>query len=101
MTRKLHGKIRGRTIELDEDPGVAEGQEVEVQMKGGSPCNKMGRRHPPFGGWLGELPGNGRNHGEDPAGAEARASASYTNPIELPGSDPASRASAPDTAPGG
>jgi hypothetical protein len=33
MTKTLHGKIHGRTIELDEDPGVAEGQEVEVQMK--------------------------------------------------------------------
>jgi hypothetical protein len=33
MTKTLHGKVRGRTIELDEDPGVAEGQEVEVRMK--------------------------------------------------------------------
>jgi hypothetical protein len=33
MTKTIHGKIRGRTIELDEDPGVAEGQEVEVQVK--------------------------------------------------------------------
>ena len=33
MTKTLHGKVRGRTIELDEDPGVAEGQEVEVQVK--------------------------------------------------------------------
>jgi hypothetical protein len=33
MTRTLHGKVRGRTIELDEDLGVSEGQEVEVQVK--------------------------------------------------------------------
>jgi hypothetical protein len=33
MTKALHGKIHGRTIELDEDPGVAEGQEVEVQVR--------------------------------------------------------------------
>jgi hypothetical protein len=33
MTKTLHGKVRGRTIELDEDPGVAEGQEVEVQVR--------------------------------------------------------------------
>jgi hypothetical protein len=33
MPRTLHGKVRGRTIELDEDPGVAEGQEVEVQVR--------------------------------------------------------------------
>jgi hypothetical protein len=33
MSKTWHGKVRGRTIELDEDPGVAEGQEVEVEMK--------------------------------------------------------------------
>ncbi len=33
MNRTMHGKVRGKTIELDEDPGVAEGQEVEVRMK--------------------------------------------------------------------
>jgi hypothetical protein len=33
MTKTMHGKVHGRTIELDEDPGVAEGQEVEVRMK--------------------------------------------------------------------
>lgn len=33
MTKTMHGIVHGRTIELDEDPGVAEGQEVEVQVK--------------------------------------------------------------------
>jgi hypothetical protein len=33
MTKTLHGKVHGRTIELHEDPGVAEGQEFEVQLK--------------------------------------------------------------------
>ena len=33
MTRTIHGKIHGKTIELDEDLGVAEGQDVEVQVK--------------------------------------------------------------------
>ncbi len=33
MTKTMRGKVRGRIIELDEDPGMAEGQEVEVQMK--------------------------------------------------------------------
>ncbi len=33
MTKTLHGKVHGKTIELDEDLGVAEGQEVEVQVK--------------------------------------------------------------------
>jgi hypothetical protein len=33
MTKTLHGKVHGRMIELDEDVGVADGQEVEVQVK--------------------------------------------------------------------
>jgi len=33
MTRTLHGKVRGKTIEFDEDLGVVDGQEVEVQVK--------------------------------------------------------------------
>jgi hypothetical protein len=33
MTRSMHGKVNGRTIELDEDPGVAAGQHVEITIK--------------------------------------------------------------------
>ncbi len=33
MTKTLRGKVRGKTIELDEDLGVVDGQEVEVQVK--------------------------------------------------------------------
>jgi hypothetical protein len=33
MSKTIHGKVHGRTIELEEDPGVAEGQEVEVRIK--------------------------------------------------------------------
>jgi len=33
MTKTVHGVVHGRTIELDEDLGVFEGQEVEVQVK--------------------------------------------------------------------
>ncbi len=33
MIKTLHGTIHGRTIELDADPGVAEGQVVEVQVR--------------------------------------------------------------------
>jgi len=33
MIKSMHGIIHGRTIELSEDPGVADGQEVEVQVK--------------------------------------------------------------------
>lgn len=32
MSIQASGHIRGRTIELAQDPGVAEGQEVEVQI---------------------------------------------------------------------
>jgi hypothetical protein len=33
MTKVVHGKINGRTIELSEDLGLAPGEEVEVQIK--------------------------------------------------------------------
>ncbi len=33
MTKTMHGKVYGRTIELDEDLGVDEGQEVEIQVR--------------------------------------------------------------------
>ena len=33
MTRRVHGKVHGKTIELDEELGVAEGQEVEVTVR--------------------------------------------------------------------
>jgi hypothetical protein len=33
MTKTIHGKVHGKTIELDEDLGVPEGQEVEVQVR--------------------------------------------------------------------
>jgi hypothetical protein len=32
MIKTLHGRIRGRTIELDEDPGIADGQKVQVHI---------------------------------------------------------------------
>ena len=49
MTRTIHGKVHGRTIELDEDPGVAEGQEVEVQVRIRSVAPEMGRGHSAVG----------------------------------------------------
>jgi hypothetical protein len=33
MTETIHGRVRGKTIELDDDIGIAEGQEVEVQVR--------------------------------------------------------------------
>lgn len=42
MIRSLHGIIHGRTIELSEDPGVADGQEVEVQVTVHPPTREWG-----------------------------------------------------------
>ena len=33
MTKTMHGTVHGKTIELDEYPGVAEGQEVEIEIR--------------------------------------------------------------------
>ena len=33
MLKTIHGKIRGKLIELDEDIGLPDGQHVEVQVK--------------------------------------------------------------------
>lgn len=42
MIKSMHGIIHGRTIELSEDPGVADGQEVEVQVKVYPPRREWG-----------------------------------------------------------
>jgi hypothetical protein len=33
MTKTVNGVVHGKTIELDEDPGVAEGQQVQITIK--------------------------------------------------------------------
>jgi len=33
MVKTTHGKVHGKTIEIDEDLGVPDGQEVELQVK--------------------------------------------------------------------
>ena len=33
MVKIAHGKVHGKTIEIDEDLGVPDGQEVELQVK--------------------------------------------------------------------
>jgi hypothetical protein len=42
MTKTLHGIVHGRTIEFEEELGVAEGQAVEVQLKIVQPTRKWG-----------------------------------------------------------
>ena len=44
MTKTLHGKVHGKTIELDEDLGVAEGQAVEVKVKTASSICRWGHQ---------------------------------------------------------
>ena len=53
MTRTFHGKIHGKTIELDEDLGVVDGQEVEVQVSIARP-RKRAPGPPP--GWRPGVP---------------------------------------------
>jgi hypothetical protein len=48
MTKTVQGTVHGKTIELDEDLGVAEGQVVEVQVKTVG-CKKRPPGPPP--GW--------------------------------------------------
>jgi hypothetical protein len=33
MSRTIHGVVRGKIIELEENPGVAEGQRVEITIR--------------------------------------------------------------------
>jgi hypothetical protein len=42
MVKAVHSKIRGKTIELDEDLGLAEGQDVEIQVTALSPQKRWG-----------------------------------------------------------
>lgn len=42
MTKTIHGRIHGKTIELEEDRGFADGEEVEVVMKAAKPRQPWG-----------------------------------------------------------
>jgi hypothetical protein len=42
MTRTLQGTVRGRTIELAEDLGLAEGEQVEVSIRSVSAATQSG-----------------------------------------------------------
>ena len=65
MTRTVQGKIHGKTIEPNEDLGVAEGQEIEVQVTIVEPGRKWGEGIlRSAGGWVDD-PEMGCDHGED------------------------------------
>jgi hypothetical protein len=51
MIKTIHGKVRGKTIELNEDLGVPDGQEVEIQVKISSPRNWGEGIRASAGGW--------------------------------------------------
>ena len=59
MTKSLHGRVHGKTIELDEDLGVPDGQEVRVTVEP-SPPTGPGQLPPgeglrrAFGAWAGD-----------------------------------------------
>jgi hypothetical protein len=42
MTKTIRGKVRGRTIELSEDLGLPDGQEVRVQVTALPPAQPWG-----------------------------------------------------------
>jgi len=42
MVKQLQGVIHGKTIGLDEDPGIAEGQRVDVEVRISSPAHPRG-----------------------------------------------------------
>ena len=42
MSKMMHGKIHGKTIELDEDPGIPDGQQVEVIVQAVKPDRLWG-----------------------------------------------------------
>jgi hypothetical protein len=51
MTKTVRGIVRGRIIELDGDLGVAEGQEVEVQVTTTNGARKRKQLPGPPSGW--------------------------------------------------
>ena len=57
MTKTIHGTVHGKIFELDEDLGVAEGQEVEVQMKVVSATTTWGEGLRRSAGALADIPG--------------------------------------------
>jgi hypothetical protein len=57
MTKTIHGKVQGRTIELDEDLGVPDGEEVEVTVT-------LSRTKPPWGDGIKRSAGAGASIAE-------------------------------------
>ncbi len=57
MVRQVQGVIHGKTIELDQDPGIAEGQRVDVQLRESSPARPWGEGILRSAGIAADVPG--------------------------------------------
>ncbi len=57
MFKQVEGVIHGKTIELDEDPGIAEGQRVAVQLRVSSAARPWGEGIMPSAGIAADVPG--------------------------------------------
>jgi hypothetical protein len=75
MSKTIHGKVHGKTIELDEDLGVAEGQEVEVQVRLFQPARKWGEGILRTAGALADDPHWDAIHGGNSSRPKGRTSA--------------------------
>ncbi len=57
MTRTLQGKVRGKTIELEEELGLADGEQVQVQVTAIPPVTTWGQGIARSAGIAADLPG--------------------------------------------
>ena len=57
MSTTLHGVVHGRTIELNQSPGVPDGQEVEVVVKAIKPRGPWGEGIRRSAGIAADVPG--------------------------------------------
>jgi hypothetical protein len=57
MVRQVHGVIHCKTIKLDQDPGIAEGQRVDVQVRLSSTSRPWGEGIRRSAGIAADVPG--------------------------------------------
>jgi len=57
MGEVIHGTVHGRTIQLDEDPGIGDGSAVEVVLRCVSPSRESDVGPHSAAGMLADLPG--------------------------------------------
>ena len=57
MVKQVRGIIRGKTIELEQDPGIADGQRVDVQLRLSSQAQVWGEGILRSAGIAADVPG--------------------------------------------